>query len=131
MKGKILKIINSKFVKIIKKIINFKYLQFKNKTMDSSKSKKKLNMFKKLKAKLQRWFNSTTDKLYKSLLNIIKLVLEIDIMPFFIFIGSFAISINYPWEYRALASIGIYFVYKMIIKDLVLIFKKNNIQIQR
>ena len=48
----------------------------------------------------------------------VKFIVNIDITPIFIFAASYAISTDFPWYYRIIASIGIYIIYKMLIKDI-------------
>ena len=84
--------------------------------------------------KIQNILNSLNSKadnqkllFKKRILNLIEFFVNLDIGWLFVFLSTYLFNFTYPWEWRLIGSIGIYYVYGIFIdsvKEVVKILNK-------
>jgi hypothetical protein len=99
------------------KIINFKYKLNKYNTMINQFLVKTRKMFKKALSKIKFYLNKIWEKILLLVLNIMKLIINTDISFIFLFFATYLINYTYPWYYRLIGSLGLWVIYKNILKD--------------
>lgn len=72
----------------------------------------------KSKSKIKFKIDGIIQDIQLNIIKVVKFIVNIDITPVFIFAASYAISTDFPWYYRIISSIGIYIIYKILIKDI-------------
>ena len=63
----------------------------------------------------------------KRVLNLIEFFVNLDIGWLFVFLSTYLFNFTYPWEWRLIGSVGIYYVYRIFIdsvKEVVKILNK-------
>ena len=107
------------------KIINFKYKQTEqrdkmdNKPQTSHRLKNFKKRLKQFISKNKKKWSNFTDKLTKLTVRVIAIILNIDVTPLFIFVSSYIITFDFPIVWRAMISIAIHQLYKMLVKDII------------
>lgn len=75
---------------------------------------------KKVQQMLDKLKSSTTNKkllIRNRILDLIRFILNIDIGWLFVFATTYLFNFTYPWEWRLIGSVGLYYSFKIFIKE--------------
>lgn len=85
---------------------------------------KKIDILKKFKPKIELFLTRLNEKTQSLIVKVLKFILNLEVGFVFLFMATYIVNYTYPWEYRLIASIGVYVVYKMVVEDVKEILKR-------